>query len=152
MDTEFLMKLDLILDEAERLEQARLDELERQQREKALQLEKVGDFVSGVVQPIFQACALRLQEKDYPVNVVVGETEFPSIQISICPKSGNGRAELRYSFDPNTRLLHRTISGVDFGSLLNDLNGTVDWDIETPETVSRSLLLFVDMHLKYWAK
>ena len=152
MDTEFLTKLDLILDEAERLEQARLDELERQQREKALQLERVRDFLTRVVQPIFESCACRLQEKEYPVSVTAADSDVPSLQISICPRSGTGRAELRYSFDLNTRVLHRTISGVDFGSLLSDLNGTIDWEMETSETVSRSLLLFVDMHLKYWAK
>ncbi|GGJ41457.1 hypothetical protein [Deinococcus roseus] len=149
---EFLNKLDLILDETERLEQARLDEQERQARERALQLEKVTAFLNQQVRPVFEACAARLQEKHYPVTVHAGEQDFPSIQISIATRNNTDRADLRYSFDPNLRVLQRTITGVDFGSLLSDLNGSIDWELETPESTSRALLLFVDMHLKYWAK
>lgn len=152
MNDAFLDKLDLILEETESLEQARLDEMERQQRERALQMERVSLFITQSVQPIFQGCATRLAEKHYPVSVQVGDPDFPSIQISISPRERQERAELRYSFDPNTRLLHRTVHGVDFGSLLSDLNGTIDWEVETPESISRTLLLFIDMHLKYWAK
>ena len=58
----------------------------------------------------------------------------------------------RYQYDANTRTMNRTVTGADFGPLLNDLGGTIDLDAEGQEAVVRNLLLFIDMHLKLWAK